>query len=477
MNRGPRLALLRIVALGLAASSLIACAEGTVSFETDDASGGAPPATTTAGGQGGGEGGQGGASVPLPCGIDCATIMTDACHAAICNEATKQCEVTNAADGAACDDGLFCTKSDSCQAGLCKGGPPNDCDMPPPACAQITCNEAAKSCGTTPSQEGTPCNDPNDLCVIGGKCQNGLCIGQQNDCFFAPLPSDCHVAVCNPQNGMCEPKPGNDGKACTDPKDLCTVGKTCGAGTCGSGTPKNCSAMTKGCTVGVCDVGTGMCVGKPGVDGDKCDDLNYCTTGELCTLGTCGGGTPVAQCKDADGCCPAGCTEANDNDCGCGVNLALSATPLSSGGGDDGEGYGPKKLNDGVYEQGCMNAGCSACFCWINNTTTPGGAFIEYDWKSIQTIGSIFVDAKDCATNCSAQGRSLFSGKIDWWDGAKWVTAHTFTGIDGDLKVTLPQKLQTTKLRLYDLTTGKCGQGSNTLIFEWGVYGGSNCGP
>ena len=48
------------------------------------------------------------------------------------------------------------------------------------------------------------------------------------------------------------------------------------------------------------------CRGTPSVctplrDGAACDDRNACTTGETCSAGACGGGTPVAGCIDLTG--------------------------------------------------------------------------------------------------------------------------------------------------------------------------------
>ena len=86
---------------------------------TTSGEGGMTTSTTSTGGQGG----QGGSTPPpLPCGIDCSTIQTDACHEAQCNMTTKQCEVVNAPNATACDDGVFCTTQDSCVDGKCVGG-------------------------------------------------------------------------------------------------------------------------------------------------------------------------------------------------------------------------------------------------------------------------------------------------------------------------------------------------------------------
>jgi hypothetical protein len=230
---------------------------------------------------------------------------------------TKQCEVVPDTAGVPCDDGMFCTVSDACDGeGQCAGGGPNDCGMNPSICNEVVCDEGNQSCSEVPAQPGMPCQDPNDLCIKGATCNNGLCIGGTlDDCFFSPVPDDCHVAVCNPMNGMCEPQVGNEGLACTDLTDLCTVNKTCMAGLCQGGSPKNCSQLTMGCQLGVCDITSGQCVAQNLMNGDPCDDLNPCSSGETCQNGSCAGGTPVTQCTPNDNCCPMGCNVNNDADC------------------------------------------------------------------------------------------------------------------------------------------------------------------
>jgi len=223
-------------------------------------------------------------------------------------------------DGTSCDDGNFCTVDDACVDGACEGGPQNDCGMTPAECEEVTCDEAGDTCSVAPANEGASCTSA-DLCQVNTVCQNGVCAGgTPKDCLFAPLPEpdECYTAVCNPSDGMCEAQVANDGAACEDPNDLCTVGKTCDNGACVGGVPKDCSALTMGCNVGVCDTGTGMCMSMAAGEGNPCDDLDACTTGEICTSGTCTGGTAVTNCSmTADGCCPSNCTAANDFDCNC----------------------------------------------------------------------------------------------------------------------------------------------------------------
>jgi hypothetical protein len=311
---------------GVAAMLAAGCAGTTT--ETDFTTSDGPTTTTSMGGMGGSGGaatttsGMGGNAGP--CGTDCSLINTPQCQVAQCNVQTGQCEVLNDEEGVACDDGLFCTISDTCSMGACAGGPQNDCGMAPPQCTEVTCDEMSQTCSSAPSMNGAACQDPNDLCLKGTTCSNGVCIGgQQDDCFFFPVPDDCHVAVCNSTNGMCEPQIGNEGQLCNDINDLCTVDKTCTAGVCQGGNPKDCSNLTIGCTLGVCDVNTGQCQGQAVMNGQLCDDLDACTTGEICTNMNCGGGTAITACVNGDNCCPMNCNENNDIECAIDPDLVL----------------------------------------------------------------------------------------------------------------------------------------------------------
>lgn len=331
---------------------------------------------------------------PGPCGTDCSLINTPDCQVAQCNATTGQCEVVNDEDGVACDDGLFCTISDSCLAGTCTGGPPNDCGMAPPQCTEVTCDETSQTCSTAPAMNGSMCQDPNNLCMKGATCSNGLCIGgTPDDCFFFPVPSDCHVATCNPSNGMCEAQIGNEGGACNDPMDLCTVQKTCNMGMCEGGTPKNCSQLTQGCVVGVCDVNNGQCVAQAVGQGQPCDDLNFCTTGEICNNGVCGGGAPVTQCTNGDGCCPMNCNENNDIECAIpsGVAYLTNGNTINVQYHECGTNGQPGQCTAANAQQACQNVGMKVVSHASNGTSTVAtlGATTSCNWSiSYYTVGT-----------------------------------------------------------------------------------------
>jgi hypothetical protein len=232
------------------------------------------------------EAGMGGAGgVALPCIIDCSTIEAPPCSVSVCNEEAKQCEIVAGEEGEPCDDGLFCTVEDLCVEGSCTGSAQNECGLTPAPCTSITCDEGTQTCSSAVLENGTDCTDA-DPCILGGTCQNGLCLGTPNDCFLAPTPNACYLSVCNPDTGDCEPVPGNAGSSCVDYTDLCSTGNTCDtAGNCGGGGPKDCSHLTVGCNDGQCNPISGACFADPIPDGMPCaaatDDCNqgYCVTG------------------------------------------------------------------------------------------------------------------------------------------------------------------------------------------------------
>ncbi len=284
----------------LAVSGMGACAASEVVEPEDDGQGGNATTTTTATGPGVGgnsAGGNGSGGEVFPCGQDCSIIDTPPCLQSVCNMGeypgvVGSCTVVPEDAGTACDDGMFCTVDDACDgAGTCTGGPQNDCGMTPGTCENVTCDEQSKSCGTENKPTGEACVS-DDLCLTATTCDAfGACVGTAKDCFFSPVPNECYESVCNPMNGMCEPVPGPSGTACTDPMDLCTVGKTCdGMGVCMGGGPKDCSSLTAGCVQGVCDTVSGACTTTPIGDGMPCEDGNACTSGETCSMGTCSGG-------------------------------------------------------------------------------------------------------------------------------------------------------------------------------------------
>jgi hypothetical protein len=259
----------------------------------------------------------------FPCGIDCSTISVPNCFKSICDENQAKCIVVED-NGTPCNDGLFCTTGDVCKGGMCVGETPNTCGMSGNECQKVVCNESFKTCTLSADNNNLPCT-PTNLCESNGKCQLGVCKGAPKDCTGAAVPDACHVGSCNPSTGACDPVPGNDGGACSNIGDPCTVNKTCNSGVCQGGTPKDCSGYSGQCAVGTCDAMSGACYSKailPGEpcaaktdqcnqglcdtngqckanpinEGMSCNDKSSCTTGETCQTGTCSGGSVIPNC-------------------------------------------------------------------------------------------------------------------------------------------------------------------------------------
>lgn len=415
------------LALALAA----ACGSNDTVFGPSAAGGstaaGGAPATTTASAGGGGTStvttstGGGGSE---PCGgVDCASIPAPPCKVSVCNEATDQCEVVDDADGAACDDGLFCTINTVCEGGACVGGEENTCGLVASGCEVIACDEAQQTCSPVPGNEGAPCTPP-DLCQQMGVCAGGTCEGPPKDCSFVPLPNECFVPGCNPGTGVCEAVPGNDGQPCLD-GDLCTLDTTCSAGVCGGGIPVDCSGASGACTVGACNPSDGSCVAQPANEGASCDDGSACTTGDLCQGGVCVGTPTGASCGAADGCCPSNCPVGGDPDCSFDVLLM----------GDD---VGQAGWN--TYRGALSDYGLSWTERDLNNAPFPSASDLA-GFNTLIWFDDAFV----------AQGDAEFQVVVDWLDSGD---KHLFV---------------TSRLFLTDMENGPVGQGERNLYDRVGA--------
>jgi hypothetical protein len=485
-----------VLALAFAAGGS-SCATGSVMIGL----GGAGTGTGADGGIGGAGGGTDGGSdaesdAPIPClhQSDC-TAVVDACNIGSC--VNNLCVKKPANEGATCDDGLYCTEMDVCVKGTCKGMP----KMCPgvDACNVGMCDEPTQTCKSMPGNDGAICTPTNDMCFSSGFCSAGVCLGSTPvDCTWQN--DNCNLGVCDPVKG-CQKMPLN-GQTCNDGL-FCTTGDKCTGGVC-MGSPILCPPTTKTCQVNACSEAFHACQLGPAPDGTSCSTMNPCLTGEACTGGLCGGGSPtnegmpctssnacmqspkctagtctgtmITACANNDGCCPPGCTAANDNDCNCSVNLALTATGSASVGGS-GPGYGPVQMNNGIGKSNC-NA-----YSWITDLTTPNGAFWELDWPAPVTIASFYIETPnaDGTGQCPGpEGRNIASADVQTWNGTSWVTATSFSGKSGDIQLNIQPPVSTTKLRLFNVTYGPtcpamCN--GNSLMYEWHVFSSVNCIP
>ena len=257
---------------------------------------------------------------------------TNQCTTDSCDEAGNQCVHDAAAsNGNPCDDGAFCTVNDTCQAGACNGTTRDCTDNNP--CTADSCNENTDQCVHNPNPlNDTPCDD-GLYCTTDDTCTAGSCTGAQRDCSDG---NQCTVDSCNEGAHRCDHNATPLESTTCDDGFFCTINDTCQSGTCTSGGPRNC-ADTSPCTQDSCSEATKQCVNDPApFNGTPCNDGTACTQNDRCTNGTCTG-TPlvcddgnacngVETCSSTSGCVPGTPLACDDHDVCNGVETCNPAT-------------------------------------------------------------------------------------------------------------------------------------------------------
>ncbi len=232
-----------------------------------------------------------------------------------------------------------------------------------PACRRWEC--ATDLCVLAQVQNGTPCTDYN-ACTIADACQEGQCIGAQDDCDDN---FNCTIDQCDASAGCShtvDHKACDDDNPCTqdtcsgvagcvhepltgaacDDGDICSIGDHCTVG--GSCTPTKmvgdiacitaadcindgwdlcqghpqcakvgcdticltegntqviCPPADNPCTANVCDPASGQCEMSPSADGQACEDGDPCTMGDYCKNALClPGGYGCGYCLEDQDC-------------------------------------------------------------------------------------------------------------------------------------------------------------------------------
>ena len=212
-------------------------------------------------------------------------------------------------DGVRCDDGLFCTDGDVCDAGLCLAGASRGCDDANP-CTADACDEAAGGCvHDAAAADGAPCDD-GVYCTDGDACAEGACVaGPARDCDDGIA---CTEEACDEDADACAV--AYHDSECDD-ASWCNGAETCAAGVgCQDGTPPDCDDGFA-CTTDACDESVFACTNTP--DSGACDDGVFCNGAETCdpaagAAGTgCVPGTPPT-CDDRRACTVDACDAATD---------------------------------------------------------------------------------------------------------------------------------------------------------------------
>ncbi|MFK7992434.1 MAG: hypothetical protein AB8I08_40810, partial [Sandaracinaceae bacterium] len=319
----------------------------------------------------------------------------------------------------ACEDGWaepFCGGCDElagyhsdgaggCTTDVCL---PNPCTGPLETVCTVVAGLAQCACDAGAHLEGM-------ICVADEVCESGTC-SMRGSCAVVDGRTECTCSAgyADEDCGACAAGYHDDGAgACTDDPcapNPCTMpnrgacsGPVGGAATCacdpdyhedGVGgctadpcTPDPCAALGQACrldTLGmaecytpVCDdmnpctddaFEAGGCVHTGRADGSSCSDT-VCTSGQICTSGTCGGGAPV-DCADsnpctADTCHPIdGCLNTNDD----------ALVP------DDGYTCTADSCSDGVEEHVPTDSVCDdLAYCNGVETCSPSSSGADSD--------------------------------------------------------------------------------------------------
>ena len=241
-----------------------------------------------------------------------------------CDETTDSC-TANDMDGTDCNDGLYCTGSETCTIGVCGSSTGDPCTGPDGDgdCAE-SCDETADNC-TGPDTMGSSCDD-GLFCTVTDACDaTGSCVGAGSPCPGPDGDVDC-VESCDETFDNCTDNDVN-GSPCNDGL-YCTANDTCnGAGLCvGMGDP--CPGPDgDGDCIESCKENVDDCT-ENDPDGSGCDDGDSMTIDDQCTSGVCDG-TASDTDSDTDTNTDAGTGGKDDGGCGCrAVGTGDSATGL-----------------------------------------------------------------------------------------------------------------------------------------------------
>jgi hypothetical protein len=236
-------------------------------------------------------------------GIDC---TTDKCTGGTCDFVPltgDECSDVNPCTGSEgiCDEGFckgallpleaiedfeecFCAKDEDCSQ-----FDTNPCDTTKMVCDLEIDSDAQPHCHDETVEE-LDCNDGID-CTDDG-CDSGTgCVHMPND-TKCNQSNPCLSATCSKAEG-CLYTPTVDIEC--DDKNLCTVGDTCGAGTCQAGSEELECDDKVDCTVDSCDPITGCAYAE---DNTICDDSNLCTDDSCDPEKDCQNDNNVSPCDD-----------------------------------------------------------------------------------------------------------------------------------------------------------------------------------
>lgn len=235
--------------------------------------------------------------------ISCNTSGDTDCRKSVCNPATGVCSFVDTTEGAPCDDGLFCTSTDTCKNGTCVGtGDPCQgfacglgCDETNRRCApktaQTNCRGSGGTCDPAESCDGIGFDCPVDArAPIGTVCRasSGDCdIAETCNGVAAACPDDAVKAtgtVCRAMSGDCDVAESCDGSSRECPSNqLAANGSVCRAKAGDCDIAEICSGADADCPADGFATSSTLCRNAVG----PCDVSEYCSgSGSSCPVDT-----------------------------------------------------------------------------------------------------------------------------------------------------------------------------------------------
>lgn len=249
-----------------------------------------------------------------------------------------------------------------------------DCSTDNNPCTTEVCNAIGTGLGDDfgcSSNPNTLSCDDGLYCTTGDTCSGGTCGGSPRNCSDSNV---CTTDSCNEATDSCNNI--NNTIACNDGQ-YCTVGDTCSGGVCG-GSARNCSDSNV-CTTDSCNETTDACVNAPNTG--PCDDGLFCTTGDVCSGGVCA--TTPRNCSDGNLCTTDTCNDTTDacvntnNTIPCDDGLFCTAGDVCSGGVCTTT---PRNCGDGnVCTDDSCNETTDACVNAPNTSPCDDGLFCTVD--------------------------------------------------------------------------------------------------
>ncbi len=233
-------------------------------------------------------------------------------------------------------------------------------------------------------------------CEIFSDCESQACVGklcidpeclEDQDCDG--LDDACSQGVCLP-NFTCSAYPANEGATC-ESTDLCVLDATCQSGACTVNKTVDCTFLDGACKTGFCDPQDGLCYNELSEDGTACDDLNACTSEEVCLGGACinTGGPGYVFFEDFAAPAPGW-----DLDDLWEIGPAIASPPdMAFSGEDPGEDHTPTDDNAlaGVVIGGLNTIAFHGDYCLsspeIDLSGEPGEAFLSF-WRHLHSDSS-----------------------------------------------------------------------------------------